>query len=230
MLVLGEQLFEIGMKIQWRRREVFGFQSLFLNLAQNAGVPCTSMPVAAPPSERGGEDEDPNNCFLAGGDVMLNGYDIYAGNSGLASNSNGIRWLQQQLGSQYRVHEIPIKRNALHLDVCMMLVGPALGLRCSEWLCNTSTPPGLEHYDWIEVTVEEAGYLGCNVCVLDEHKIVMPEAQDELAGKLAAKLGSALDVITIDFSNVVQLGGGLRCCHHPIVRESQLTSAAEHQS
>jgi len=224
MLVIDHSMFEIGMKIQWRRREVFGYQPELHAIANSANVPWSSMPLAAPPSKIGGEDEDPNNCFLAGGDVLLNGYDIYVGNSGLASNKNGIAWLQQQLGSSYRVHEIPIKREALHLDVCMMLVGPTLGLICRDWVHLDRLPRGLENYDWIDVTPEEASWLGCNVCVLDEAKIVLPDQQFDVAQRLKEKLGANLDLLWIDFENVVQLGGGLRCCHHPLVRESVLSA------
>ena len=220
ILVIGDQVIELNLKIQWRRREVFGLRSALRDHVGSSSW--TSMPLASPPSTRGGEDENPHNCFLAGGDVLLNGYEVYVGNSGLASNRNGIDWLRRQLGSQYTVHEIPIRREALHLDVCMMLVGPKTGLICSPWVHLDSLPPSLQAFDWIEVTEPEAMLLGTNVCVLKEGRVLMSDQQWDVGEKLKAKLQSNLDLLWIDYSNVIQLGGGLRCCHHPLVRDSVL--------
>ena len=221
MLVVGEQVIEIGMKIQWRRREVFGVRPVIQSIAQSTAANWSAMPLASPPSKIGGEDENPNNCFLAGGDILLNGYNIYVGNSGLASNANGIEWLQHKLGPSYCVQEIKIRREALHLDACMMLVGPKLGIRCPDWI-HTELPESLSDFDWIDLSEDEASYLGCNVCVINEGKIVVPDQQFHLADQLREKLNGNLDVVWIDYENVVKLGGGLRCCHHPIIRESKL--------
>ena len=220
ILVIGEQVIELNLKIQWRRREKFGLRHA---LATSGAASWTAMPMASPPSSRGGEDENPANRFLSGGDVLLNGYEVYAGNSGLASNRNGIAWLQNQLGSQYTVHEIPIHREALHLDVCMMLVGPKTGLICRPWVHLDPLPPSLEAFDWIEVTEDEAALLGTNVCVLKEGTVMMSDQQWDVGERLKAKLEKNLDLLWIDYSNVIELGGGLRCCHHPLVRESVLS-------
>ena len=42
--------------------------------------------------------------FLEGGDTLLNGYEIYVGISGCASDLAGADWLQALLGGRYRVH------------------------------------------------------------------------------------------------------------------------------
>ena len=93
---------------------------------------------------------------------------------------------------------------------------------CREWVHTNPLPDSLQEFNLIEVTVEEAEVLGCNICVIDENKIVLPDQQLALADRIKAQLDDNLDVIWIDYENVVQLGGGLRCSHHPLVRESTL--------
>jgi len=220
ILVINKQVIEIGLKIQWRRREVYGLRPIIAPIAASAGTNWTGMPIAAPPAGRGGEDDDPNNCFLAGGDILLNGYDVYVGNSGLASNTNGIRWLRRQLGNEYSVWEIPIRREALHLDACMSLLGPGLGMICRSWVKMDELPGELKNFTWIDVPENQAELLACNVCVLDETRVILPAQQTQLGNLLQTKYGR--DVLYTPYDNIVQLGGGLRCSHHPLVRLSHM--------
>lgn len=229
MLVVGDQIIELSTRMHFRRREVFGVRPVVQPIAQDNGVPWTAMPIAAlplpPPNPIGSEDDDTTSAFLEGGDVLLNGEHVYVGNGhstqgpGLASNSVGKEWLQHQLGSTYQVHEVPIVRKALHLDAVMMLLGKKLGIRCKALFAdpNQPMPPGLEDHHWIEVSEEEAHlHLACNLCVIDEQHIVLPKRQTSIGDQLRSY--SDIESIYVDYENVVQIGGGLRCSHHPILR------------
>ncbi len=62
------------------------------------------------------------NAYLEGGDVFVNGKEIYVGMTGNATNDNGIEWLRETLGNEYIVHKIPLQHHVLHLDCAMMLI------------------------------------------------------------------------------------------------------------
>ncbi len=244
VLVIGEQIIELNIRMPWRRRETFGVRSVVQPIAEQRNVGWVGMPLASlDPLEdqapEAGSDRklDHVSPLLEGGDVLLNGYDIYVGQSGLASNTTGVGWLQRHLGPAYRVHPIPIERDALHLDTVMSLIAPGLGLICPTRLIDAdkdnwseALPPGLEDFDWIVVDEDGAELLGCNACVLSDRRIVFPEptSESDPKGKLTAIIAELqrrdVEVITTPYDKVAALGGALRCSHHPIVRKSALPS------
>lgn len=226
VLVIGEQIIEINIRMPWRRRETFGVRSVVQPIAEQHGAPWAAMPMPSldpledePPASGSGRAPDHVSPLLEGGDTLLNGYDVYVGLSGLASNRTGIAWLQRHLGPDYRVHEVPIERHALHLDTVVSLLGPDLGIICRSRLLEQQLPPGLEHYRWIEATEDEAEQLGCNSCVLDEQRVVVPDHLTRIIGEIERH---GVEVIQIPYHNVALLGGALRCSHHPLVRVSDL--------
>jgi N-dimethylarginine dimethylaminohydrolase len=65
------------------------------------------MPQAAPSKAalEPGNQNDPGP-YREGGDVLLDGEDIYVGISGKASDRNGAAWLAGFFGPGYRVHPL----------------------------------------------------------------------------------------------------------------------------
>ena len=151
--------------------------------------------------------------------MLLLGYDIFVGNTGNASNSAGIRWLQDFLGDAYRVHEVPLSSHFLHLDCVMALPRPGLAIVCKEAF-QEGVPEYFNDWKLIEVSAEDAEKkLGCNGLVLDDKTIIVGEDMPELARELRAE---GQEVLTTPLDAIYWQGGGFRCWHHPLIRESTL--------
>jgi N-dimethylarginine dimethylaminohydrolase len=157
--------------------------------------------------------------YLEGGDTFVNGYEIYVGISGLASDLKGAKWLQGYLGSSYKVMPIQLRADVLHLDCCMALLKPGLGLICRGKILDP-LPGQLKDFEFIEVTEEEAQYLGTNVLVLDENRLIVDSKFERIA-EIVRRKGQ--EVILTPYQAPALLGGGFRCSHHPIRRDSKLS-------
>jgi N-dimethylarginine dimethylaminohydrolase len=218
ILVIGDKFIETAMFEPNRRKERFAIRrTLKARLARNH-IPIITMlePEPYPADENGKYGPGP---FLESGDVMLVGYDIYVGNTGNASNPAGMRWLQDCLGSKYRVHEIMLSSHFLHLDCVLALPRPGLAIICKEGFIN-GVPEFLKGWTLIEVSPEDAEKkLGCNGLVLDEKTMIIGSDMPKLAAALRAE---GTEVLTTPVDAMTWQGGGFRCWHHPLVRESKL--------
>ena len=96
---------------------------------------------------------------------------------------------------------------------------------------RNALPPGVlsmhvlpaEHHDrdWdaIIVSREEAGLLATNGLVLGEGRVIVDADNKRVIGELRKR---GMDVIPLPFDGPIATGGGLRCAHHPLLRESVL--------
>ncbi|MFH1039448.1 MAG: arginine deiminase family protein [PVC group bacterium] len=214
VIVIGNNIIETALQAPVRRKERFSIREILLDAAKDGNARYISMPVASPRFPKEAE-YDP---FLEGGDVLLNGYEIYAGYSGRASNQAGIEWLQQYLGPKYKVHTIKLKPHVLHLDCAMALLRPGLGIICKDRIIG-ELPESLKDFDFIEVTEEEASKLGANVLVLDEKTVIVDKQLTRIGNELSKK---GQEVIEIPYDALANWGGSFRCSHHPLRRDSKL--------
>ncbi len=207
ILVIGNNVIETALKIPMRAKEIFPLREIIRNRIKDTGAKYVSMPS---PNPNYGND----GIYLEGGDVLLNGKDIYVGNSGKASNPAGIEWLQNYLGPDYRVHEIKISPEFEHLDCIMALLKPGLGLLCRDGLAG-KLPDSLKGWDFIDVTVEEAKRLGANALVLDDKTVIMDTQHKRIIDEVKKRNH---EVIKVPYDYVAKWGGAFRCSHHPLVR------------
>ena len=220
MLVIGNKFIETAMYEPNRRRERFAIRRTIGDRLANSNAQIISMPEPEPyPADENGKYGP--GPFLEGGDVMLVGRDIYVGNTGNASNTAGIRWLQNCLGREYRVHEIPLSSHFLHLDCVLALPRPGLAVICREAFVK-GVPEFLKNWKLIGVSAEDAEKkLGCNGLVLNEKTMMVGDDMPDLARALRAE---GTEVLTARIDGIYWQGGGFRCWHHPLVRESKLES------
>jgi glycine amidinotransferase len=212
LLVVGSWIIELNLRMRTRRVERFGFQRI-LNEVHNQGRGSwVNMPGAWP----GPEDEDAASLFLEGGDTLLNGFDIYVGDSGTSSNERGIHWLRNFLGANYRVHAVKLRPDVLHLDCAMALLRPSLGLLCQGRIAG-ELPESLLGFRWIEVSEEEAGGLGTNGLILNSETVIVERRQSRLIRELRK---AGMEVIPLSYDAPATVGGAFRCSHHPLIRES----------
>jgi N-dimethylarginine dimethylaminohydrolase len=168
----------------------------------------------------------PDDPRLEGGDVLLNGREIYVGvlkegpPAARATTPNGVRWLQRYLGPDYRV--IQLDNPVVHLDGVLALLRPGLALFCRE--SGLQLKGSVKDWELIDVTSAEARDLGCNCLILDQQTVMMDTRPIERVAKEVENRG--IEVVHIDFDAITDTVGGLRCSTHPIYRESQLEPAS----
>ncbi len=218
MLVIGDNFIETEPLSPMRRRERFGIRRVLSEYLSDMNGKLVSMPpaVVSEDADKGVSGPGP---FIEGGDVFLLGKDIYVGVSGNASNSAGVKWLAQYLGSKYRVHEIKLADKFLHLDCCLATPRPGLAIICREAF-GDKLPDFLKGWKLIEVPFEDAKEkLACNGLIIDEKTIIIHQDLPELSKALR---NAGQEVIEVPFDAIYQFSGAFRCWHHPLVRESSL--------
>ena len=209
MIVVGEHVIDASLRLLCRQRERYGLRPHIQRLAAR-GARWSSVPLGSP-----GCIDGP---FLEGGDTLLNGYEVYVGMSGCASDMAGIDWLQALLGARYRVIPVALRSSVLHLDCALALVRPGLLIWCPEKLID-GLPMSLRGWDAITVSKEEANRLATNGLILDEGRMIVDADNTRVIDELRKR---KMDVIPLPFDGPIRVGGGMRCAHHPLWRESVL--------
>jgi N-dimethylarginine dimethylaminohydrolase len=210
MIVVADHLIDSSLRLRCRQRERYGLRPIIQQAVQQRGARWSSVPLGSPACVDG--------PFLEGGDVLLNGYEIYVGISGCASDLAGADWLQALLGAKYRVIPVAMRSNVLHLDCALGLIKPGLLVWCPEKLID-GLPMSLRGWDQISVSIDEANRLATNVLVLEEGRVIVDADNDRIADELRRR---KVEVIPLPFDGPIAMGGGLRCAHHPLLRESVL--------
>ena len=209
IITIGNKFILTNLKTEQRRQESGNYRRIALDLAKKYNGEVISMPA-----NKLGYHED--NMYIEGGDVFVNGKEIYVGVTGNASNDKGIEWLQNELGASYTVHKIELHANVLHLDCAMMLINETQGIICKEDFVDfDALPESLKNREWIEATPEEAQVMATNGVVVNTKTIIMSDAFPHIA-KQVRDLG--IEVHEIPFKKANYFGGGLRCSYQPIIR------------
>ncbi len=210
MIVVGRHVIDASLRLKCRQRERYGLRPLIQQTVSRHGARWSSVPLGSPACVDG--------PFLEGGDVLLNGREIYVGMSGCASDMAGIDWLETLLGPTYKVIPVALRSNVLHLDCALGLVKPGLLVWCPEKLID-GLPMSLRSWDAVTVSRDEANKLATNGLVLEEGRIIVDADNARVIGELRNR---GIDVIPLPFDGPIATGGGLRCAHHPLWRESAL--------
>jgi N-dimethylarginine dimethylaminohydrolase len=210
MIVIGDHVIDASLRLLCRQRERYGLRPIIQQAVLQRRARWSSVPVGSPGCVDG--------PFLEGGDTLLNGHEIYVGISGCASDLAGADWLQALLGEKYRVIPVAMKSNVFHLDCAMALIKPGLLVHCPLKLID-GLPMSLRDWDKIDVSIDEANRLATNGLVLEEGRVIIDADNTRVIEELHKR---KIDVIPLPFDGPVSTGGGLRCAHHPLLRESVL--------
>lgn len=206
LVAVGDHAIEASLRLQCRQRERFGLRPHAQRLAAN-GAHWSSVPLGWPNAVDG--------PFLEGGDVLLNGHEIYVGMSGCATDMAGVDWLQALLGNSHRVVPVALRSNVLHLDWVLALLQPGLLVYCPEKLID-GLPMSLRSWDKIALHPDEAERLQANLLVLEKGRAVVDTASTRLIGELRQR---KVEAIPLCFDGPISFGGGLRSAHLALRRE-----------
>jgi len=210
LLVVGNHVIETSLKVPMRAKESFPLRDVIRHRLVGTSANYFATPIPSPDFVEG-------ETYLEGGDVLLNGKEVYVGNSGKATSRAGIDWLQHVLDPHYQVNEILISSEFRHLDSVMALLRPRLGLLCREAL-RSRLPRSLNDWEFINVPIEDAKKMATNVLVLDSETLIMDPQHKKIIDRVRQRGQTVLEV---PFDKVADWGGGFRRALHPVVREDR---------
>lgn len=210
--VVGDKMIEANMKLTHRINEIFPIQALLQQEAYQNQVYYVGLPTA----KRIGLFDQMEGPFLEGGDVLVLGKEVFVGNSGLASNHAGIKWLRNLLSFDgYTVTEIPLHPHILHLDCALSFVNEQLLILCEEAFLD-GVPERFFFFEKINVTLHEAQKLITNGLPINESTYVMDPAFIKLGKQLEEK---GILVEYVDYQISRSFGGSFRCTTQPLLRK-----------
>ena len=154
-------------------------------------------------------------AFIEGGDVIVDYPYVFIGVSNIATNLEGIKWLQLKLGEKYKI--IPLEftdKSILHLDCIITIIGNNKGIIHKNSL-KSPLPYPLNEYDFIEVDNKTRKELGTNVFVINPTTVIVQKRHKKLQNDLLSK-GYKVEIVK--FNSHSDLGGAFRCVTFPILR------------
>ncbi len=202
LVVVGRHVIEASLRGEARRHERLALRPLVQDLVQRCRLDWSCVPPGWPNGVDG--------PFLEGGDVLVNGREVYVGMSGRASDMAGIDWLAARLGPDHRVIPVAMRSNVLHLEDVLTLVRPGLLIFCPSLLID-GLPMSLRSWEAIAVSAADVEQGRGQLLVLAAGRAIA-RADD---GRVAELLRQhRVEVIE------VHCQGGLRAAHQPLLRES----------
>src|SRR5262249_41498049 len=205
----------------FRNKEHLGYEQLFRDrLAQDPDARHIRMPETTPilPGKTEVDFVTDPRPFLEGGDTFVMGKDILVGFSSLGSSPAGVEWLRRYLAPEgYRVHLVPLTTEWLHLDCVFAVIRAGLCICLMHGLQEGRLPKVVRDWEVIEATADEAHALGCNTLCL-EPGVVIIGAEHRRLIKEIEKHGAT--VLPVPFDMPSEVGGGIRCSTHPLLRDA----------
>ena len=198
LIAVDDHLVEAAPRRLSRQRERYGLRAVARDAATRQGARWSAVPLGVPNGVDG--------PYLEGGDVLLNGGEVYVGMSGCASDLAGADWLQHLLGERARVIAMAMRSHVRHLDDCLALIRPGLLVYCPDRLID-GLPMALRDWDKVEVSADEAARLATHLLVLDANRVITHSDNGRVSDELRRR---GIEVVALPFDAPIRLGGGVR--------------------
>lgn len=239
LLVVGDQIIETPNVIRGRSQETFSYRDMLMELmASGARWYSAPRPMLrdslfdvdlGKPSPRNDEPAfDAANVLRFGRDLL---YLVSA-----TGNEIGGRWLQTQLGDEYRLHFLKDVYFGSHIDSTLVALRPGLVLANPARLSDDTLPGFLKQWDVIysppmenqerhtsEYLRQAVGseWIDMNLFSIDPQTVVVDSDQIQLIRLLESK---GLTVVPLKIRHSRMMGGGFHCVTLDIRRRGQLES------
>jgi glycine amidinotransferase len=248
LLVVGDEIIETPCADRNRYFETFAYRSLLTDYFKQ-GAKWTSAPrptlrdacydptyLVDPPKPgdaRRYHTTEYEPLFDAA-DFIRCGRDIFFIRSA-TTNYLGVEWLRRHLGEAFRLHEIITHDpHPIHIDTTFLPLGPGKVMINPEWVKASELPAALKGWDVLEAEITGAApievhgfpiatspWIGLNVFMLDEKRIVVEHREERLMARLR---DWGFEPIPLPFTLPPLLGGGLHCFTLDIRRRGLLQS------
>ena len=162
-----------------------------------------------------------------GGNVIINGEDVYIGQQGSTDCPQSVERLREALGAEHNVIPIDFESNAFyeerivhHLDTVFNILSKDVALAFTKGIEAASLKRLKERFKIISISREEQFCLGANVFNLGNKVVVSQKRKclDKLNSKLAKQ---GFTVEEVNYSTFVDKAGGFRCTTMPLVRDKE---------
>ena len=226
IFTIGNQAIETPMVLRHRQNEA----RLFRHIFDTVRAPLPRLLDSMFDRSRRGvptlqNDEpafDAATCLKMGRDVIY-----LISNTG---NQAGADWLQDHLGSDYRVHTVRDVYAYIHVDSTILPIRPGLVLLCPDRINDDNMPDVLRSWDKIyapepvEVPCDPAWnpaskWISMNCLSLSPDLIAVESRQTNLM-RLLAKHG--IDSYPMQLRHVRTMAGGPHCATLDVVRDGEL--------
>jgi len=136
-------------------------------------------------------------------------------------NLAGARWLQEYLGSKYRVYPITNLYSGVHIDSTITPIREGLVVLNAGRISEDTIPDPLRSWDKIWITANDlveqpfehypyaSNWIGLNFLMVNPNLAIVDPKQETLRKKLAVY---GVDSIGVDLTESRTLGGGHHCC------------------
>ncbi|TSB46165.1 dimethylarginine dimethylaminohydrolase family protein [Alkalicoccobacillus porphyridii] len=150
---------------------------------------------------------------IEGGDVIIDGEDVFIGISSRTSASLIERFKQNHPGKT--IHPIHFDDSYLHLDCVFNPISEDIALIYTDAIEPEFVSLLKQKYTCIEVSKREQFSLAVNVLSLGEGKVIVLPENTETNAQLRAK---GFDLYEVPFSEIIKSGGSFRCVTMPLHR------------
>lgn len=214
VFVIGRHYMELSIRRAYRRKEVFPLRDLILPMIEDDPE---AHYVAMPPSAPWTPSSEGPGPFLEGGDILINGNDIFVGQGELCSNAAGIAWLKRYAERWgYTVHAMPINGPILHALGIMCLLREGLLMAHLPALAE-GLPETLKDWDVIEISEDEMNaHATVGVSLDDKHYMIDPRFN-----RVMNELGKhGIEPVPTPCDAIGFWGGAIRCITLPLKRDA----------
>ncbi len=226
ILTIGNQAIETPMTLRHRQNEA----RMYRHVLDTVRAPLPRLldsiydrSVLGRPTVRDDEPAfDAANCLKIGRDILY-----LVSNTG---NGAGAVWLQEYLGSEYRVHPIRGVYAFQHVDSTIVPLRPGLVLLCPDRMSDENLPDFMK--SWDKIYAPEPTETGCdpawgpaskwialNCLSLAPDLVVVEESQSSLMREFERH---GLDCVPVRLRHMRTLGGGPHCVTLDVVRDGKL--------
>jgi glycine amidinotransferase/scyllo-inosamine-4-phosphate amidinotransferase 1 len=220
------------MTLRARQHETYGFREMFIEEMKN-GARWVSAPKPMLKDESYQRD-DLSKLTLNNVEPIFDAANILRANNDIlyllsnTGNELGAIWLQNFLGSEYKVHIIRDVYSSIHIDSTIALLREGLCLLNPERVNEDNMPEFLKSWDKIWCPpCKDIGYygdynhastwVGLNLLSLDERTVVVDRKQDKLVEQLSKH---GIMSIPMRLRHARTLGGSFHCVTTDMWREN----------
>ena len=234
--IIGDKIIEGAMSLRARYHETFLFRNLFIDKMDN-GANWLQMPKPMLLDDlfkiQPGRDPSVNNNepILDPANLIRCGYDILylISNTG---NQKGAKWLQNALGSDFRVHEMYDLYSWAHVDSTIMPLRPGLVILNASRVDEDKVPEVFSKWDKIWYTDEmcvgqpafdnfapASDWIGMNVLSVDPQHVLVPNEEVPLMKEMEKH---GVTPVPVQMRHMRTLAGGPHCVSADLVREGKM--------